>query len=254
MSSAEIYALQVEEDFREEALDTLNEFQVLLGNINSGAVPVREGMARLGYEIRNLAFQAKAVGMPLVELVLRRFEGYLADAMPLDDAHNRDIEVFLDIVRGLLNGSIDSSADEAEMVRSLPVPRAVDVDEIVALDVEILLVDPQRSAARLFERELRSCGYRVSTCAHAVEAIELAVRTRPDMVITSAVLDDLTGIDLANALVAMPTTAKIPVALLSSFDPKDPRLEHLPETVPLLRKGKEFGADLADALQQYGIT
>src|SRR5258708_144477 len=82
----------------------------------------------------------------------------------------------------------------------------------------------------------------------------LGVYGQPDMLICSAVLDELSGIDLACALSAMPVTAKIPLALLTSFEWGHPSLEQLPSRVAILRVGTHFGDDLAEALSRFSIT
>jgi CheY-like chemotaxis protein len=103
-------------------------------------------------------------------------------------------------------------------------------------------------------RELAACGYRVSTVLDPIEALELILETRPDFVITSMVMPCMSGVDLACALNAMPATKTIPVALLTSLEPGHPDLAPLPMNTGLIRRGAQFGDDLADVLQRFGIT
>src|SRR3546814_13927980 len=104
---------------------------------------------------------------------------------------------------------------------------------------------PQRSAARVVERELAACGYRVSTVLDPFEALELILDTRPDLVLTAMVMPRLTGVDLACALSAMPATRDIPIAVLTSLEPNHPDLSALPMGAGLIRRGPRFGDDLA---------
>jgi CheY-like chemotaxis protein len=122
------------------------------------------------------------------------------------------------------------------------------------LDVEILLVDPQRSSARIFSRELASCGYRVTTYLRSFEALELSVRIKPDMVIASAMLDEISGVELGCALAAMESTESIPFAVLTSFNKSHATLKNLPEKARVLKKGNSFGEDIANALEEFGIA
>ncbi|MFX7820747.1 response regulator, partial [Acinetobacter baumannii] len=82
-------------------------------------------------------------------------------------------------------------------------------------------------------------------------ALELISRTRPDFVIVSAVLDELSGIDVASALTAMPSTRNIPIALLTSYTWGHPSLHDLPTRVAIIRKGNSFGSDLAEFLGRF---
>ena len=70
------------------------------------------------------------------------------------------------------------------------------------------------------------------------------------MMIVTAVMPQLFGIDLALALAAIPAIRNIPVALITSLDAADPQLKLLPPSVALIRKASAFGDDLTKALQQ----
>ncbi len=98
---------------------------------------------------------------------------------------------------------------------------------------------------------MQACGYRVTIVTATVAALEQVVRTRPDMVIISAVMPGLSGIDLAVALSAMPETRNIPCALITSLRPDDEHLAFVPDRVPIIRKGSAFGDDLAAALSYH---
>jgi hypothetical protein len=74
------------------------------------------------------------------------------------------------------------------------------------------------------------------------------------LVISSAVLDMLSGVDVGCALASMPVTSKIPFCILTSFERGNAFLSHLPDTAGYLRKGSEFGQDLAECLKRFGIT
>ena len=108
--------------------------------------------------------------------------------------------------------------------------------------------------AAIVERELAACGYRSSVTHSSFEAIELAVRTRPDFIIVAKTIDDLDGVDVVNALQAMPKTRDIPTAVLTSDAPNHPSLRDLPFRTAIIRKGGAFGDDLAEALARFNIT
>ena len=76
----------------------------------------------------------------------------------------------------------------------------------------------------------------------------MILRTKPDLVVVSAVMPDLGGIDLAIGLAAMPETRNVSIAVLTSLDKDNELLQLLPKKVPIIRKGASFGDDLANAL------
>ena len=125
------------------------------------------------------------------------------------------------------------------------------VDDNETLDVEVLLVMAHNAGTGIVEREMQACGYRTTVVASPFEAFESVIRTRPDMVIVSAVLPGLSGIDLATALATMPDTRNTPVAVLTSLDDDNADLNLLPKSVPVIHKGESFGDDLAKAMSHH---
>ncbi len=58
---------------------------------------------------------------------------------------------------------------------------------------------------------------------------------------------------MTSAFRAMPTTKNIPVALIIADSRNDVIAHGLHDTIPLIRKGAEFGDDLTEALTEVGI-
>ncbi len=245
---------QITSEFRDEARDTLNEIDVMIGNVRSRLFSSADALATLRRDTHNLRIGSKAVGLTAAGLILHRLDDYLADLKELEPQHLDDVLAFADRIRGTLEGESGSEEDLKSVTRALPTKKTFDIGDIQILDQEIMLVGPNRTASRLIERELQACGYRVVNVNRSFEALELAVQSRPDLVIAAAMLDRLSGVDLACALHAMPTTRGIPFALLTSFEWGHPELDGLPPTAALIRKGPKFGDDLAEALSRFGIT
>ncbi len=254
MSESENYGEQVDGDFLGELEDSLSTIEVLIGNIRSGIVSGEDGVDRISAETSRLQQISYSADQPLVDLTLRRLNNYIDFLEQMTEQRLFDIESFVDILRGIQEGEIQSDTNEAEFVRSLPVLRPVEIEDLEHLDLEILLVDRQRSSARMFERELRSCGYRVNISLRSFDALEQAVRTLPDMIISSSELDDMNGADLCLALRAIPKTSQIPFAILTSYDRGHGSLKTLPDSAMLISKGPEFGEGLAKALNKFKLT
>ena len=241
------------DEYLQEARDDLALFEVLLGNLRTGGNAAEEALPRMTSEVRKLLGLCTDMGLPLLDLLLRRLDNYITDLGDPNPRQIDDLDVFVDIMRGLLDDEVDNDVDEAEFVRSLPVRRPVELEDLEHLSIEILLVDPNRTSARIIARDLQNCGYRVAMAQSSFEAIELAVRTRPDIVLSSSVLDDIAGVDLAAALATLPKTKSIPFVLVTSYEPGHPSLAGLPESAAVVRKSSQFGEDLAIALERFGI-
>ena len=103
-------------------------------------------------------------------------------------------------------------------------------------------------------RDLAACGIRAILTQSATEAFTLAIRMKPNLIITSATMAELPGTDLARALMAMATTNKIPVAILTSLAEGDPGRKALPTGhPPPIRTGPHLSDDLATVITAYGI-
>lgn len=240
-------------EFQEESHDTCNEIDVMIGNLRSRSIDANEALLAMRRNFHNLRLGARAAGLPAVDVIAHQLVDYCSHIEKLDDRQLDDLQAFTDKLRGALDGEVTVN-EIRQVVRQLPTHSTFDVNDIQLLDIVVLLVSPQRATAMFVERELRACGYRVMNASKSFEAIELAVRIKPDLIIATAVLDELSGIDLACAINAMPVTQSVPFALLTSFGWGDSSLDGLPPRAALIRKGTQFGDDLADALARFQIT
>lgn len=214
-------------------------------------IPKGEGLPELRRFIFDLAGQARNFGLTMLETVADQAQNYLTAIVTLDDQANDDLGRYLDVIQDLLNGKQSDDSDFRRMVRTLPVRRGVEIDEAPEVrDIEVVLVMSPGTQQTFVERELRACGYRATAIPDTLKALSYATRAKPDMMIVSAVMPQLSGIDLALALAAIPSTRNIPLAVITSLEVTDPQLKVLPPSVTLIRKTSAFGDDLTKALQQ----
>ncbi|MDR3437613.1 response regulator [Telmatospirillum sp.] len=249
---------EIESEFVDETRDVLAGLEVMLGNFESGLVDGVKALATLRRSFRALEARSQSLDKATMGVVSHRASEYLSDFDGLERDRVVDVQIFIDVVRKLL-GQIDGAGTEhsSELVRQLPSRRLVDFDvneAVKKLNIEMMLVIPDRATSHYVERELAACGYRVSNAGHFFRGLELAVRTQPDMVITAAVLDEASGIDLIRAMAGIQATAHTPVALLTSYAAGHPSLADLPPHAAVIRKGSGFGEDLAIALARFKIT
>ena len=214
-------------------------------------VPKGDGLPELRRFIFDLAGQARNFGLTVLETVADQAQNYLTATTALDDRAIDDLGAYLDVIQDLLNGEQADESDIRQMVRGLPVRRGVEIDEAPEVrNIEVVLVMSPGTQQTFVERELRACGYRATAIPDTLKALAYATRAKPDMMIVSAVMAQLSGIDLALALAAIPATRNIPVAVITSLDAGDAQLKVLPPSVALIRKTSAFGDDLTTALQQ----
>ena len=247
---------QLRRDFLDTADDRISTLDGLVDEVRQKQ-PASPGRMS---EFRRIAHSLKGMGgtfgFPLVSVIAHRLEDFIEDDKDLHDDILLGVQKYLDRMRDSLDGTLGADdPNTAEIVRALPAKRGgFDVDSVQVLDIEIMTVMPKGMATTLVEKELRECGYRVSNVEDPIQALEYALRTKPDMIMASGLLPNLSGVDLACALRAMPVTQGIPVVLFTSSGRGDKRLTGLPADVPIVQKGSSFSDDLANALIETGLT
>jgi CheY-like chemotaxis protein len=79
----------------------------------------------------------------------------------------------------------------------------------------VLLVEDDRSLRRYLEIALQRSGYKVVTAKDGLEAMKLALASPVDVVITDAIMPNLSGQELARLLRQNPKLGSLPIILLT---------------------------------------
>ena len=250
-----VYAHGVEgiaEALRQEVLDEARELiQELNFRLDDfrhdriGQTELREHVARTAIKIRT---QAGNVGVRLLGTIAHRLEDFIVNLKELPPRVVDDLQIFVDRLEDVIDGRLALDSDASLVVRNLPAKLGFSESDIEVRNIEVMLVMLHGTAAHYVERELQQCGYRVNTVSTVFEAFPMIVRTKPDLVIISAIMPELDGINLAIGLAAMPATRNIPLALITSLDSDTEHLQYLQSNTPVIRKGASFGDELYTAL------
>ena len=236
-------------EFLVDSVDTLGTLSQLVAETQDDRVDTVYTLQTIRREIHTLKGQGTSFGFPSITVISHRLENYLAELDSLTKQQLADILPFLDRMQEIAESGVNPDDDQvSSIVRTLPAKGATDETGQGATNLEILLVAGSRIVRRALEAELGKRGVRVVTVDSPIEVFETVLRTRPDMVIASAVMDKISGIDLARALRAMTATQNIPFALLTSFDASHPELRDLPDDVALVHHDRDIAAELDEAV------
>ncbi len=237
------------EEFLEDSAEELHILVSLLNEATTGGRPMETALRDARRVAVNLVGGASGFELPLIGVTAQRFDDYITSLSAGDTRGLGNLISYTETLIDLLAAPDENEESVPKLVRRLPAKGTFDPTEVDVREIEVLLVISPGVATRAIERELLECGYRVTTVGNAFKALEFATRALPDLIIVSAVLPDLEGIDLMLALKAMPATRNIGAALITSLDPEHPSLQYLPPTVPIIKKSASFGDDLTRALQ-----
>jgi two-component system alkaline phosphatase synthesis response regulator PhoP len=83
----------------------------------------------------------------------------------------------------------------------------------------ILIVDDEQPLRELLADVLETDGHRVMMAGNGREALTIVARDRPDLVVSDVMMPHLNGVGLCRQIKADPSTASVPVILMSSVGP-----------------------------------
>ena len=257
MGNADAIVASLKQDFIEDTIERIDRIETTIDRVAGGMDQAAAGIAELRREAHTVKGLAGSFGFPLVGAIAHRLEDYIADLTEINDQEAASLVDFTSWIREIIeSGTTPPAEEETRILRSLPTrsAKAEHADEkspvSAAQDKEILLVTATAVQAHFLQRELREKGFRTITARTAVEAFETVVQSHPDAVITAAVLDGLSGIELIRALAAMKTLSDRKLGLLTSFDASHPDLEGLPGNVSIINnRGKQTAEHLAKFIE-----
>lgn len=242
---------QLRIEFLDEVKESLAALTFLIDEVRHEREEISELVSAVQRMTMSIKGQAHNYEIPALATVSRRAEDYLANVKHFPPRTLDDIQTFVETMTDIAeNPDLEEDRDISKLVRNLPAKVRLDDTILEVRNIEVLLVMHHGAATHFVEREMQECGYRISTCTSTLDALPLIIRTKPDLVIISAMMPELSGIDLASGLAEMPATRNIPTALITSLPADDPYLQLLSKRVPIIHKNASFGDDLADALSK----
>lgn len=238
------------QEFLTDSVDTLGTLGQLVSETKTGGIDTGYTLQTVRREVHTLKGQGSSFGFPSITTIAHRLENYLVELETLNERHLDDVLKFIDRMQEIAESGVNPDDDEvSNIVRALPA-KGASTDEFEEVsNQEILLIVGSRVVRRAVETALNKRGFRVVTVESPIEVFETVIRTPPDMIIASAVMDKVSGIDLARALKSMTATSEIPFALLTSFDESNPLLRQLPDDVSLVRHDRDINAELDAAVR-----
>jgi chemotaxis protein histidine kinase CheA len=246
---------KIAKEFIVETVDTIDEMGRMIEQVIDGAAPNKPSVDRLRREAHTLKGLGRSFGFPSISAIAHRLEDYISDCAELTERQFSHVHQFLDRMHDIAEAGTDPGDEMlARIVRVLPTRAAAKMDyEPAGDELEILLVASSSVLRHAVEQPLHKRGYRVFSVKSPFDVFETAIRTRPDMIVCSAMMDGVGGVDIAGALRAMKATKDIPVVLLTSFERSHPELARLPKDAALIRHDRDIDEEIAAAVKALGL-
>ena len=218
---------------------------------STGKRPAQDAIREIARIAHSLKGQGGAFGFMNLTLVAHRLEDFLLNVDSTRSDFWADVLRYLDRVSRILDGEIPGERDAEKALADLPVAALFD-GVLDRQDIEVVLASEGATQNRVIRSELEACGFRVTVIPSTPEALAYVSRVRPRLLIASAVMPVITGADLVRAIRAMVATKDVMCILATSGG--EAIADSLPKGVPVVRKGRNFSADIAGALQQVGLV
>ena len=107
---------------------------------------------------------------------------------------------------------------------------------------KILLVEDDQSLREIYGIRLTAEGYEIASAGDGEAALALAVKERPDLIISDVMMPKISGFDMLDILRSTPETAKIKVIMMTALSADDQKA-----------RGESLGADRFLVKSQVGI-
>lgn len=107
---------------------------------------------------------------------------------------------------------------------------------------KIMLVEDDNSLREIYSIRLTAEGYTIVSAGDGEEALAMAVRERPDLIISDVMMPKISGFDMLDILRSTPETKDIKVIMMTALSSEDQR-----------SRGENLGADRYLVKSQVGI-
>jgi len=241
-------------EFIDDISDTLEGLFTRLETHRTGhGLDTAKLLKRLLRDTHTLKGQGGSFDFPSITMIAHRLEDYLAGIDTLESHHIVDTQFFISAMMRILESGADPGDTAcSQVLRGLPAKGSAMADFLPERNYEVMLIASTTVLSHAVEQILHSQGLRVIALKSPLHAFETAVRSRPDLVIASAMMAGISGIDLARAFASMTATRNIPSAQLTGFDRANTELKGLPKTVPTIRHDQDVDGQIGDMLDRLG--
>ena len=106
-------------------------------------------------------------------------------------------------------------------------PAPPETAEAVREKPKILISDDEDDIRMVLKKRLESAGYDVITASNGAEAVETAVKEKPDLIIMDVMMPVMDGFEATRILRSKLETAVIPIVMLTAKQTKEDELEGL---------------------------
>ncbi len=232
-------------EFLEGCEDRLEEIDSALHRLRSNKGSSENEVMEIKRHIHSLKGMGTTFGFSSISLIAHALEDYFESLFTVDENGIHDVQHFVDRIREVSDSRVNWPDKTVSLIiHDMPLrakPRTVRRD---GKALSILVLMPKGLQRKIVASELAQFGFSVLTAESSIDAIEKALRLQPDLFLSSMVLGDLTGIELAGIFHAVNALSENPFLLVTATDINGKVRQKMPPNVTVIRKGTGFSKDL----------
>ncbi len=88
---------------------------------------------------------------------------------------------------------------------------------------KILLVEDDKSLREIYETRLKAEGYETKSAGDGEEALAMAIKERPDLIVSDVMMPKISGFDMLDILRSTTETKDIKVIMMTALSSEDQR-------------------------------
>ncbi len=243
--------------FIEDTYEKINTMRSSLPGLLSHST-MKSAVQEYMRQIHSLKGTAPSFGFNFIGIICHKLEDYFVNTPVYSRKEISDISAYLREIEQILERRRDPSDTEcATIFRRLPDYFDPQTIAIGVNPISGLFIGPRDVQFLIIEKQLKNCGIRPTNITTSLGGIEVALRTRPDFIMASNIIDNISGFEVISALKAFKATKGIPSMLIISESDynkfKTNQSLAMPKGVMVIRKGAKFSDDFADALTTLNI-
>lgn len=108
--------------------------------------------------------------------------------------------------------------------------------------MKVMVVEDDAALREIYSIRIAAEGYEIVSAGDGEEALAVAVREKPDLILSDVMMPKISGFDMLDILRTTPETANIKVVMMTALSSEDQR-----------ERGERLGADRYLVKSQVGI-
>lgn len=243
------------QEFLEGCADRLEEVDSALIQLRNKPGSGEHSLLEIKRHIHSLKGMGSTFGYSSISMIAHALEDYFETMFTPSEDGVYDVQLYVDRIREIADTHENLSDETASlMLRDLPLKAKRKTIRKNSQAISILVLMPKGLQRKIVTSELSQFGFSVLIAENSLDAIEKGMRMQPNLFLSSMILEDITGPELAGIFNAIKTTANCPFLLMSATDIDPEERAGYPKNVFVLRKGPKFAREFMAFFTSQGFS